>query len=262
MKKILFLLVFLVNLANAFAQTCFEVKYDFVETKLKTGYTTVRPTTLYYENGKSLFLHSKGKKNGQVNRKPDSTEVKPNLNADVIVVGGWYEDTIGVAFAKDFIGKTIDFREFFYGNPYISSEKMPQIKWQLSAEKKRIGQFLCQKANTTFRGRAYEVWYAPEIPISDGPWKLQGLPGLILEAIDKTGEFKFLYKGINLPCKEKRATTFKKVGKIVDLATYRKADTIEGDAYMRKWQSYDWGRDAKVTISRHTNIFLETEYER
>ena len=40
----------------------------------------------------------------------------------------------------------------------------------------------CKKATTNFRGRYWEVWYTEEIPISQGPWKLCGLPGMILKA--------------------------------------------------------------------------------
>ena len=40
----------------------------------------------------------------------------------------------------------------------------------------------CKKATTNFRGRYWEVWYTEDIPISQGPWKLCGLPGMILKA--------------------------------------------------------------------------------
>lgn len=40
----------------------------------------------------------------------------------------------------------------------------------------------CHKAVTKFRGREWAVWYADGIPVSLGPWKLNGLPGIILQA--------------------------------------------------------------------------------
>ena len=40
----------------------------------------------------------------------------------------------------------------------------------------------CNLATTKFRGREWKVWFTEEIPVSLGPWKLGGLPGLILKA--------------------------------------------------------------------------------
>ena len=47
---------------------------------------------------------------------------------------------------------------------------------------------MCNSAYLTFRGRNFNVWYAPEIPSQFGPWKFYGLPGLItkIETDDKT----------------------------------------------------------------------------
>lgn len=41
--------------------------------------------------------------------------------------------------------------------------------------------FKCQKASAKFRGRTYEATFSTEIASFGGPWKFDGLPGLILE---------------------------------------------------------------------------------
>ena len=63
--------------------------------------------------------------------------------------------------------------------------------WNLTDDTMTVCGYSCNKAITTYGGRQWTAWYAPEIAISDGPWQLYGLPGLILKAVDSTGEHCF-----------------------------------------------------------------------
>jgi hypothetical protein len=54
----------------------------------------------------------------------------------------------------------------------------------------------CQKALTTFRGRSYIAWFAPDIPLSAGPYKFRGLPGLIVKVEDTKSNFVYECIGI------------------------------------------------------------------
>jgi hypothetical protein len=72
------------------------------------------------------------------------------------------------------------------------------ISWELLNETKNIMSFKCQKAQGNFRGRTYTVWFTNDIPVSMGPWKLNGLPGLILEATDSLNQFQFFAEKIEL----------------------------------------------------------------
>lgn len=79
---------------------------------------------------------------------------------------------------------------------YKYSEPMPVFDWKYMEDKKTIVDYECQKAICKFGGRSYEVWFTPEIPISDGPWKFQGLPGLIMEAYDVQHHYEFTFLGM------------------------------------------------------------------
>lgn len=70
-------------------------------------------------------------------------------------------------------------------------EDIPDYGWKLLDADTVICDYLCQKAQMTFRGRTWIVWYSQALPYSDGPWKLCGLPGLILKAQDLKGDFSF-----------------------------------------------------------------------
>ncbi|MDT0641593.1 GLPGLI family protein [Zunongwangia sp. F363] len=86
----------------------------------------------------------------------------------------------------------------FRGNIYIAEER-PIIEWKLQSETKEIGNFKAHKAIGNFRGRTYTAWYTLQIPLPYGPWKLQGLPGLILEAYDQKKEMYLYFKNVEYP---------------------------------------------------------------
>lgn len=72
-----------------------------------------------------------------------------------------------------------------------------QIQWKMEAGTTReILSYACQKATADFRGRHYEAWFAPDLPINNGPWKFSGLPGLILAVEDADKNFSFQAIGI------------------------------------------------------------------
>lgn len=71
--------------------------------------------------------------------------------------------------------------------------KEPNIKqnWKITDETKEIAGYECQKATCTFRGRNYIAWFTREIPVNEGPWKFNGLPGLIVKVYDIQEHYKF-----------------------------------------------------------------------
>lgn len=118
---------------------------------------------------------------GKINKSLDIDEVLNNFdlkkldyaikykNPNDILESGWH-----------FLPKL----EFFEDN-------IPVINWKLLEGEKKILNYNCNSAQCTFRGRTYTVWYTTEIPLSFGPWKFSGLPGLILEAIDSKNMYNY-----------------------------------------------------------------------
>lgn len=78
---------------------------------------------------------------------------------------------------------------------YLLKENFPVLDWEIFEDSKVIGGYTCQKATTKFKGRTYEAWFTTEIPMPFGPWKLHGLPGLILSAADTKQEVMFEFDG-------------------------------------------------------------------
>lgn len=108
-------------------------------------------------------------------------------------------------------------------------ETAPKINWKLVNETKKIGKFLCKKAVANFRGRDYTAWYTKEIPVPYGPWKLHGLPGLILEAYD-TDKFVYWYfKSVEYPTNNEEKVEYMELPKNKKFITYQEYKAHQRD---------------------------------
>lgn len=77
-------------------------------------------------------------------------------------------------------------REYgFDGKPFFLLDSLYPMDWVISNESKTIDSLSCTRANCRFRGRNYEAWFSPDIPVPLGPWKMGGLPGLIIDLKDE-----------------------------------------------------------------------------
>ena len=74
---------------------------------------------------------------------------------------------------------------------FIYEEPMPVFNWTITDTTGVWCGYTTIKAVCHFRGRDYEAWFAPDIPVSRGPWKFYGLPGLILIVKDSEGLFSY-----------------------------------------------------------------------
>ena len=79
--------------------------------------------------------------------------------------------------------------EFIFPHEYEGYEETPDIAWTLTNDTLTVSGYLCQQATATFRGVEWHAWYTKEIPSSAGPWRLRGLPGLIVKAENQAHTF-------------------------------------------------------------------------
>ncbi len=82
------------------------------------------------------------------------------------------------------------------GTDLFYEDDIGKLPWQLENVTDTILGYTCQKARLQFRGRDYTAWFTADIPISDGPWKFMGLPGLILKVEDSRQLFSFTLIGL------------------------------------------------------------------
>lgn len=79
----------------------------------------------------------------------------------------------------------------FLPDVYRYTEPKDQFAWSILPDTLSIGGLVCQRAEATFGNRKWIAWFAPGIPVSDGPYKFQGLPGLILHINDEQQYWNF-----------------------------------------------------------------------
>lgn len=186
MKKIIFLLFF----SAAFSQqnnSTLKVAYlmTIANDKGVSDYNSV----LYVNNKYSRFDFWLEKNQKDENRLDSENNYTININKLDTLKNSIFLDKINT--------KTYTVIE---NNPDISYyEELTPIHWELSNEQKKIDKYLCNKAEAKFRGRNYIAYYTEEIPVSNGPFKFWGLPGLIMEIYDSNNEVYFAVKKITIP---------------------------------------------------------------
>ncbi len=141
---------------------------------------------------------------------------------------------------------------------HFIQQKKPILNWKITNIKKTIGGYECIKAITSYKGREYTAWYSPSIPASYGPWKLFGLPGLILEAYDTKKEIFFSLKEIKKNFKPITVDIKKK--EFISLKQFYQRMVDYPFETLKKIQSKA-AKGSTIVISNIKYNFIEKDYE-
>jgi len=179
MKKI-FLFIFLTISVISKAQSSkFNNLVEYTQTlNLGDGDWDIK-YKLYFNKDISYYQENYGNKDREIKNEEDGT-------TNIILLTTENTANYYLTFLKT---NRLLFGEQIAYDYYHFEENIPEIKWKITDEIKTIGKYQCKKAIGKFRGRTYTTWYTEEIPANVGPWKLNGLGGLILEARDDKGVF-------------------------------------------------------------------------
>jgi len=91
----------------------------------------------------------------------------------------------------------ITYRTFLNGPILRYVEEQPKFIWSLKDVAEEILGYQCKMATTHFAGREYRAWYTTKVPVNAGPYKFNGLPGLILKVEDSERFFIWTAIGIS-----------------------------------------------------------------
>jgi len=214
MKKagILFLIIalFTCKVIHAQESVLINVVYELKYVRDLADKTNPYTTNMVLSLGKSSSRYCTEKMYLENKTQPDTKEKmdqpagKESIPMPKIVVMGGpmltvnkYGTFINEQILKNYVSRKLTIWATMGPKDYKIETPWPNINWKVQDEKKTIGKYNCQKATGSYSGRIYTAWFAPELPFQDGPWKLSGLPGLILEASDSHNEVVFTFKEIS-----------------------------------------------------------------
>lgn len=197
MRQLITILPMCLVAITAIAQNNLVVEYDVTTRDSDSGKPFTQKMTLVAGAEKSLYFD-------KMSLYVDSCESTPEGRAKLreIQMKAWRvvqpDGTVTMDGRK--LGLAPEKKEFLYvekeyakgnmtvydfkaGDLWRYEEPMSEMEWAIIEDStKNILGFECLMARTDYHGRTWTVWFSPEIPGSDGPWKLHGLPGLILTA--------------------------------------------------------------------------------
>lgn len=99
-----------------------------------------------------------------------------------------------IIFNKD--NDELTFVDKIHSDSFLYKEKIPTFAWKLDKETKQILGYSVKKASVKYAGRNWTAWYTEDMPIQFGPYKFNGLPGLILEIYDDKEHYHFTANSI------------------------------------------------------------------
>ncbi len=214
MKKILLFICFSLFLSSVQGQNyyiAYLYKYVFGSTVGTKRYITIQEDTLSYGKVEKLTTNAIVLDSGPSGKRV-SFFVK-NYNSNFL----YY--TTGIPFST---------------STYKIKDSLHPMKWEKLKETKNISNYKCKAAKTTFRGRTYIAYYTEKIPISTGPWKFGGLPGLILEVRCKDEDGELIWEIENITKNPKDLKGYKEDYSKHEFITWQQFSEIYQDIMTKK----------------------------
>ncbi|QJD77408.1 GLPGLI family protein [Spirosoma rhododendri] len=84
------------------------------------------------------------------------------------------------------------------GRVYIVEDSLRTPTWKIGNQIKDVAGYICMKAETTdpIKNQTITAWFAQDIPVSAGPERMSGLPGLILELDLNDGDVEIIAQSV------------------------------------------------------------------
>jgi len=280
--KHIFSLIFIAFAITAHAQQQAEIEVSYIEYQpnMRTGQKdgTSHQYILLARGDYSKFFSPRTEYLDSLNSTPEGKSKYQEM-ARSAYLGGKIEDVPRADGSYYVVRSATDNKLYYYDKVgterFRYEEDIPQLNWAVGDSTRTILGYECFLASADYHGRKWIVWFSPEIPVAAGPWKLQGVPGLILEASTEDGLYRFVADGIQ--------QTEKLISPIYLANEYERTDRVKflkakrgfmdnpvgainaqfsgsGVSIRSVKLSGDSDSGSKIFISRETVDFIETDY--
>lgn len=207
------ILTILILLFNLFWLHAKSNVIDYGQTKCSYYYVYSKDTVNQSDKGEDWLILSVGKKTSKCysyyTYQADSLKstsdgmaklgvlIKEAIKREGYMTNAFPHYRMTTCVYKNYPDGKMTVTDFLMSQYYVYNDSLDTQDWVVDGDSiKNILGYDCQKATCQFRGRQWTAWFAVDIPISDGPWKFGGLPGLIMEVHDKGGQQYFCIKGL------------------------------------------------------------------
>jgi GLPGLI family protein len=213
-----------------------------------------------------FYLDSLQKSSPELYRQRFSASVKESIEAmrrtgdlsyvrnNFFTVGGFPSDLY-----KDYRKKEIRVRDNINIYNFVYKDELKPQDWEILSDTTTILGYHCQKAQCSWRGRDWTAWFTTEIPVSEGPWKFYGLPGLITKLHDTQNHYSFVL------------ISFQETEEPIDIKLPKGTQKIERKEFIRasfgeKGEMINKAEMAKVGLSNDRPVksnydYIERDYK-
>ena len=177
-----------------------EISYTALSPNMKNGNVEVKNQYILLANGmESKFYSPMTEYIDSLNSTPEGKAIYQEMTQNAYLGGKMDEmprKDGSYYITKSFPDKKLRYFDSVGLDKFVYEESPDKWNCTIMDSTKEILVYECVEATTNFHGRKWTVWFAPEIPVQNGPWKFDGLPGLILEAVSEGGQYRFEATGI------------------------------------------------------------------
>lgn len=139
-------------------------------------------------------------------------------------------------------------------NVYCVNSYLETPEWEILDSTKMIGDYVVSLATCDYAGRKYFAWFTPQLKYSKGPWKLHGLPGLIIEAYDSERVVYFQVKKIS---QSAEISTVDQCGDPISKEKFKEELDAFSERFKSMLQSRFSSKNFTVTVDKTETTLIE-----